>query len=346
MSNGSVTALGQAASGSPGGELNPPGTGQGAGVRVPFDEFFQVSRVPAFAYDPATLRILVANDAAAEFYGYDNDTFMSLTVDLIVHEEYRPVLRDIIAKATPVSDVEGLHQHAAGRPLPVRVTSRAMEVDGRAIRLTQVQDFTDLVVTRRQVQDYLRNVVSTIARTVRARDPYTHRHQERVAELSDLIAREMELSEDDIVGLVVGARIHDIGKVSLPAEILSFPGPLSAEAMELVKGHPRTGYELVADLEFPWPVADMILQHHERLDGSGYPHGLVGDQALLASRIVAVADVAEAMTAHRPYRPARPLDTALEEIENGSGIRYEPDVAAACSRIMRADGFQLDAPGM
>ncbi|MDO8308551.1 MAG: HD domain-containing phosphohydrolase [Actinomycetota bacterium] len=324
----------------------PPGWGPLERFMVPFDTLFQVSQVPAYAYDPATLRILVANHAAAEFYGYDHDTFLSLTVDRIVAEPHWPVVRDIIANATPFTDVEGVHQHADGRPLPVRVTARAIEVDGRPIRLNQVQDMTEVIFTRAQLQDYLRNVVSTIARTVRARDPYTHRHQERVAELAELIARGMGLSEDDIVGLVVGARIHDIGKVSLPAEILSFPGPLSPEAMELVKGHPQTGYELVADLQFPWPVADMIVQHHERLDGSGYPHGLVGDQALLASRIIAVADVAEAMTAHRPYRPARPLDTALEEIETGSGLKYEPDVATACSRIMRVDGFRLDTPGM
>lgn len=333
---------------------NPPessplveiGSRSGAGMMVPFDMMFEVSRVPAYAYDPATLEILVANHAAAAFYGYDLDTFKSLTVDKIIAEEHWPAVADIIANAIPMTDLEAVHQHASGRLLPVRVTSRAIDVDGRSIRTVQAQDLAEVVFTRAQVHEYMRNVVTTIARTVKARDPYTHRHQERVAEFSELIARGMGLPEDDIVGLVVGARVHDIGKVSLPAEILSFPGRLDPVAMELVRTHSQVGHDLLVDVQFPWPIAEMILQHHERLDGSGYPQGLVGDQALLASRIIAVADVAEAMTAHRPYRPARPLDAALQEIEEGSGIRYEPDVVAACSRLMRSDGFHLDVPSL
>ena len=169
-------------------------TDRPSGILVPFDEIFHLCQVPAYAFDPATLQILVANDAAAVFYGYDRDTFTSLTVDRIVHEEHWPVVREVIANVTPIVDREGLHQHADGHPLPVRVTARVMDAQGRPIRLVQVQDLTEVVVTRAQVQDYLRNVVSTIARTVRARDPYTHRHQERVAELAELIARGMGLS--------------------------------------------------------------------------------------------------------------------------------------------------------
>ncbi len=187
----------------------------------------------------------------------------------------------------------------------------------------------------------IRDVAETVTRMVRARDPYTYTHQARVTELAEAIARAGGLDEDDIVGVAVAARLHDIGKMSVPSEILTFPGRLKPEAMELMKGHSRSGYDLLVGVDFPWPVADVVLQHHERIDGSGYPSGLSGDDIHLHSRIVAVADVAESMISHRPYRPALPVADAVDELESGAGTRYDQGIADACSAMLRSDTFGL-----
>ncbi len=184
--------------------------------------------------------------------------------------------------------------------------------------------------------------VESLAHTVELRDPYTAGHQRRVAEIAVALAGELGLSADRIKGLRLAASIHDIGKISIPAEILAKPSRLSPMEFELIKGHAESGFELLQGIEFPWPIAEMIRQHHERLDGSGYPRGLKGDEILLEARIMAVADVLEAMASHRPYRAARGLTDALAEIERGRGTAYDPDVADACLRLFREKGFQLD----
>jgi HD-GYP domain-containing protein (c-di-GMP phosphodiesterase class II) len=135
--------------------------------------------------------------------------------------------------------------------------------------------------------------------------------------------------------------IHDIGKISVPAEILSKPGELRRKEFELIKDHPQTGYEILKDVEFPWPVAEIVLQHHERMDGSGYPRGLRRDEILLEARIIAVSDVVEAIASHRPYRPARGIDVALEEIEKNRGILYDPDVVDACVRLFKEKAYRI-----
>jgi putative nucleotidyltransferase with HDIG domain len=192
-----------------------------------------------------------------------------------------------------------------------------------------------------RLKSALIGTIGAVARTVEKRDPYTAGHQQRVAELSVAIARELNLSEDSLEGLRLGATIHDIGKISVPAEILNRPGKISALEFELIKTHPQVGYDIVKDVEFPWPVTGMILQHHERLDGSGYPRGLKSEQIILEARIIAVADVVEAMSSHRPYRPGLGIETALTEIERGRGTQYDPDVTATCLRLFREKGYTL-----
>lgn len=171
------------------------------------------------------------------------------------------------------------------------------------------------------------------------RDPYTAGHQKRVAELSQAIGRKLGLPEDRVKGLYLAGLIHDLGKISIPAEILSRPGTLSPKEFELIKDHARAGYDIIRDIAFPWPVADAVLQHHERLDGSGYPDGLSGDEILLEGQILAVADVVEAVCSHRPYRPAFGIEAALEVIEKGRGIQFGPDIVDACLALFREDGF-------
>jgi PAS domain S-box-containing protein len=191
----------------------------------------------------------------------------------------------------------------------------------------------------RRVGQTLEATVHAIAGTVEMRDPYTAGHQRQVAELCVGIARQLGLSEERIRGLDLAASIHDLGKVSIPAEILSKPGRLTPIEFELVKTHPDTGYEIVKDIDFPWPIAEMVRQHHERLDGSGYPRGLKGDEILLEARIIAVADVLDAMASHRPYRPGLGLEAALHEITKQSGTKLDPNVVAACLALFREDSF-------
>ena len=185
-------------------------------------------------------------------------------------------------------------------------------------------------------------MVATISKIVEYRDPYTIGHERRVGALGEAIGRELGLSDRQVEGIRIGGFLHDVGKMSVPSELLAKPSRLSDAEFELIKSHSSVGHDILSAVEFPWPVAAMALQHHERLDGSGYPDGLMGDQILLEARILAVADVVEAMSSHRPYRPAIGLEKALQEIERGSGTHYDPEVVAACLRLFREARFEFD----
>jgi HD-GYP domain-containing protein (c-di-GMP phosphodiesterase class II) len=187
----------------------------------------------------------------------------------------------------------------------------------------------------------LEQTIQVIAETVDQRDPYTAGHQRRVADLCVAIAGKLGLSSDRTQGLRLAAGIHDLGKIGVPAEILSKPGRLTENQYNLVKEHAQRGYEILKSVQFPWPIAQMIYQHHERLDGSGYPRGLKADEIFLESRILAVADVVEAMSSHRPYRPSRGIDAALDEVLSKSGALYDPEVVEACANLFRCEGYQL-----
>jgi HD-GYP domain-containing protein (c-di-GMP phosphodiesterase class II) len=189
----------------------------------------------------------------------------------------------------------------------------------------------------------LEATVHAIAVTVETRDPYTAGHQRRVADLSKTIASEMGLSSDRIDGLCMASKVHDIGKISVPAEILSKPTKLSPTEFSLIKIHAQSGYEILKDIEFPWPIARMVLEHHERMDGSGYPNALTGDNLLVESRIVSVADVVESMANHRPYRPSLGIRAALDEIAKNKGILYDPDVVDVCLKIFNEKGYEMVA---
>ena len=197
-----------------------------------------------------------------------------------------------------------------------------------------------------QTIDSLRNAFGTtvqvLVSAVEIRDPCTAGHQLRVANLASALAKEIGLPQEKIEGIQMAGSIHDIGKLAIPAEILSKPTQLSEIEFPLVKQHAQKGYEMLKDVESPWPLAEMVYQHHERMDGSGYPRNLKGDEILMEARILAVADVVESMASHRPYRPALGLDAALTEIENNKGTLYDADVVNACLKLFREDGFQLE----
>ncbi len=209
----------------------------------------------------------------------------------------------------------------------------------------------DISERKRAVEEQLRSTrqykaamiatAEAISRTVEMRDPYTAGHQRRVADLSYAIGEMLGLTKDRLEGLHFGANLHDIGKIQLPAEILSSPRKLTPLEHEFIKTHPSVGSDIVTNVEFPWPIQEMILQHHERLDGSGYPQGLTGQDIILEARILAVADVVEAMSSHRPYRPSLGIDAALNEIESGRGSKYDPFVVDACLRVFRVQGYTI-----
>ena len=203
----------------------------------------------------------------------------------------------------------------------------------------KAQDERDQVLAR--LRKTLGTMIQAMSVAVEARDPYTSGHQRRVAALARSIAAEMNLSRDQIEGIRMAASIHDMGKISIPAEILSMPRKLSKLEFDLVKTHSQAGHDIIKDIDFPWPIANIILQHHERINGSGYPHGLRGDNILLEARILAVADVVETMASYRPYRPALGLDTALEEITRNKNILYDGEVVEACLKIFREKKYEF-----
>ena len=210
------------------------------------------------------------------------------------------------------------------------------------------QDITERKLTEKALQESydkldktLDAVIRTMALTVEMRDPYTAGHQHRVAELACAIAAKMGLSPEKIKGIGVVGAIHDIGKICVPAEILSKPGRITEAEFSIIKEHSKTGSDILKGIDFPWPVALSVLQHHERIDGTGYPGHLTGKDIILEARILAVADVVEAMASHRPYRPSLGIDKALKEISQNRGILYDPVVVDACLDIFNEDGFNI-----
>lgn len=192
------------------------------------------------------------------------------------------------------------------------------------------------------LREGLEQTILAIAATVEARDPYTAGHQKRVAQLATAIAEEMGLDRNETEGIGFAATIHDLGKIHIPAEILAKPGRLTDIEYKLIQTHPQAGYEIIKDVRFPWPIAQIILQHHEHLDGSGYPQGLKGEEILLGARIITVADVIEAISSHRPYRSAMGIEVALDEVAKGRGIRYDAAVVDACLKLFHEKRFTFD----
>jgi len=218
------------------------------------------------------------------------------------------------------------------------ITRELKEAEGRRQRK---QTEEALEQSYRKLRRVLEETALALAYAIEKRDPYTAGHQQRVAKLACAIAREMGLTEEQIDGVKVTGILHDIGKISVPAEILSKPGKLTEIEFSLIKAHPQVGYEILKDIEFPWPVAQITLQHHERMDGSGYPSGLSGEEILLEARILGVADVIEAISSHRPYRPGSGVGKALQEISKSRGVLYDPNIADITLKLFYEKGFKF-----
>ena len=211
-----------------------------------------------------------------------------------------------------------------------------------SINIDNANRYANVKQRQTELQKALDGVIHAISLVVETRDPYTAGHQRRVAELARAIAREMGLSDWQIMGVYVAGLLHDVGKVAVPAEILNKSGKINSSEFSIIQNHCQVGYEILEKIDFPWPVTKAVLQHHERLDGSGYPHKLTGDEIVIEARILGVADVVEAMSSHRPYRPALGLAKALQEISQSSGVQYDSKAVHACLRLLKRNEPEFD----
>lgn len=300
-------------------------------------------------------RFINVNPASAHMHGYDSPEEMITSIanigqQLWVDPKERMVFSGLLRESGIVKNFETKLYRKDGATILISVNAHTVKDTAGKIRYYEgiVEDITsrklaeeELKATTEKLRTTLVGTIRAIALTVETRDPYTAGHQKRVASLARAIAQEMGLPKDTIEGIRMAAVIHDIGKISVPAEILSKPTRLTDIEFGLIKVHPEAGYAILKDIDFPWPVADIVLQHHERLDGSGYPQGLKGEQILLEAQILAVADVIEAMASHRPYRPSIGIDVALAEIEKNRGTFYNVKIVDACVRLFREKGFRF-----
>ncbi|OFZ89323.1 MAG: hypothetical protein A2V78_07405 [Betaproteobacteria bacterium RBG_16_64_18] len=295
------------------------------------------------------------NPRYTEIFGYGSaEELIGLDPLAIVAEKDRAAAAENIRRRlegdAPNLSYEFAAQRKDGSTIEVGVHGSRATFRGRPAVIGLIQDISEKKRAEEEIRRYVAQLETAFMSTVQVattlsemRDPYTTGHERRVAEVSVAIGAELGFDERRLEGLRVAGYLHDIGKITIPSEILSKPGKLSTVEFELIKGHAQASYDVLKDVEFPWPVAQVALQHHERLDGSGYPHGLKGEAILLEARIMAVADVVEAMSSHRPYRPGLGIDKALAEIERGRGSAYDPAVVDACLRLFRDRGYAIPA---
>jgi PAS domain S-box-containing protein/putative nucleotidyltransferase with HDIG domain len=284
----------------------------------------------------------------ARILGYDSPEELINGVTDIAHQVYAdPEER---AKFIKMMEQQGFAKNCEARfrrkDGSIIWVSRTMQLvhdeKGQILYEGFVEDITQRKESVERLRNALGGTIRAIASIVESRDPYTAGHQRQVGDLARAIATEMGLSIDRIEGLRLAAIIHDIGKISVPSEILSKPSKLTELEFNLIKTHAEAGFDILKDIEFPWPVARIVFEHHERINGSGYPQKLKGEEILLEARILAVADVVEAISSHRPYRASLGIDAALEEIQNNRGIFYDETVVDACLKLFREKGFKLE----
>jgi PAS domain S-box-containing protein/putative nucleotidyltransferase with HDIG domain len=302
-------------------------------------------------------KFITVNNGFARILGYNSapeilQAVTNIADQLYVYPRDRERLLNIVKKYGAVTNFESQLYRKDGSHIWVSISSSAALDDQKRVLYYQgmVQDISEkkqLEVERAENVKTLRKAlgatISAMAVMVETRDPYTAGHQRRVADLARAIATEMRLPSDRIDGVRMAGMLHDIGKISIPSEILTKPTQLTALEFNLIKTHPDSGYAILKDIEFPWPIARIVLEHHERVNGSGYPSKLKENEILLESKIMSVADVVEAISSNRPYRPSKGLEVALEEITKNKGVLYDEKVVDACLRLFREKSYTLAA---
>ncbi len=319
--------------------------------KVEFDaQLFNATNDSITVYD-LNGKCVYANEHACRFYGCDEEELLRINLYELNAPEYAKTVEAKVGELVEKGELIFESAHVCNnKPLtPVEVDSRIIESGGRKLMVSIIRDITErkrtaeeLRHTSERLQRTIEGAINAVALTTEVRDPYTAGHQQRVAKLACVIAEELGLTEKQIEGIRVAGTLHDIGKIYVPAEILSRPGRLRQNEINLVKDHPQVGYDLLNTIEFPWPVANIVLQHHERINGSGYPSGLSGDDIMIEAKIMSVADVVEAMASHRPYRPALSIEEALLEIVQQRGVLYSPEVVDACINLFTRKKFTFE----
>jgi PAS domain S-box-containing protein/putative nucleotidyltransferase with HDIG domain len=279
-------------------------------------------------FTPVSFKL--ATELLKEELGVENreqkDLVRSRTLELeLIHKDGSLVPVEV--KYTFLRDTQGR---------PVEVLAIARDISERKQAQEEAKQNTERLIRA------MEHAIQAMTIVVEMRDPHTAGHQQRATQLACAIAKQIGLSKEQISGLRLAGLIHDIGKVRVPAEILMNPDGLSEPEFMMIKAHPRLGYEILRTIDFPWPVAQIVLQHHERMDGSGYPSGLSGEDIIMEARILAVADVVDAMASHRPYRPALGINKALEEISQNRGVLYDSKAVDACLTLFRDKKFKFE----
>ncbi len=291
------------------------------------------------------------NKGAERIYGYTSDEMAGGNISTLLpagnRAEALKVVKEIVAGhhrehfVTTGKRKDGVLVRLSLSVSPILNTARAVVgICAIARDITKsTRNEKELRATVKKLRRSFINTINLIALTMGTRDAYTAGHQKRVSSLARSIGQKMKLPKDTVENIRMAGTIHDIGKMSVPTEILTKPSALMDIEMALIEVHPQSGYDILNKAELPYPIAEAVLQHHERLDGTGYPMGLREDDILLEAKVIAVADVVEAIASHRPYRPAFGIDVALQEIEENKGVLYDPQAVDACLSLFREDGF-------
>jgi PAS domain S-box-containing protein len=310
---------------------------------------FEYSPLGHFYFDEKGV-IVTCNDNFVKLIGSSKEAIVGINLLLLPDKKLVESIQKALNGDTAFYE-DVYHSTTAGKATPVRAFFAPIKIGDKGILggVAIIEDVTtqkraeeDLKKSLQQLRRAMQATIQALSQIVETKDPYTSGHQKRTTDLARAIATEMHLPSDQIEGIRVAGAIHDIGKLSIPAEILSKPSKLAAAEYSLIKEHARQGYEILKDVESPWPLAEIVHQHHERINGSGYPRGLQGEEILIEARILAVADVVEAMASYRPYRPALGIDKALEEVEKNKGVLYDILAADACLRLFKEKGFKIN----
>lgn len=301
----------------------------------------------------AKCKFIEANPAMVKMFGYENrEEFLATNVaDLYQNSEDRKEFNDRMLRDGFVKNEELQLKKRDGSPIIGSVSAAAVKDEKGNVKYYDgiIEDITERKKVAEKLQHsieklhrILEETVNALSSAVEKKDPFTSGHQRRVTQLACAIAQGIDLPEEQIGGIRIAGLLHDIGKINIPTEILSKPSQLTKDEFSLIKNHSQVGYDILKGIEFPWQVAQIVFQHHERIDGSGYPLGLLGKDIHLGAKILAVADVIEAFASYRPYRPARGIDDALKEISKNRGVLYDPEIVDACLKLFREKGFKFE----